>query len=260
MRRLLAIVGKEWAETIRNRLLLVTVFVMPAVFLVLPLVMLYAVQSEPVEPRDVARFVEMMPQLAGLSPLEVTQIVLLNQFLLFYLLMPSIIPMTVAAFSIIGEKQARSLEPLLATPVSTGEILLGKAVAAIVPAVVVTWVSYGFFVVVSFFIASPVVWLAVVNSMWLLAILVISPLLAVLSVFVGIIISSRVNDTRIAQQVGGFLVLPIVGIAVGQTAGAVLFSLEAFAVAALALVAVDAGVFALGVRLFQRDRILTQWR
>jgi ABC-2 type transport system permease protein len=260
MIRLLAIVDKEWAETVRNRLLLVTVFVMPAVLLLLPLVMLYTLQHEPVEPRDVARFVELAPALARLSPQEVMQVVLLNQFLLFYLLMPSIIPMTVAAYSIIGEKQARSLEPLLATPISTGEILLGKAIAAVAPAVAVTWCSYGLFVVASRFLASAAVWAAVVDGMWLLAMLVIAPLLAVLSVLVGVVISSRVNDTRIAQQIGGFLVLPIVGVGVGQTVGLVLLSSGAFAAVALALVALDVAVYAAGERLFQRDRILTQWR
>lgn len=260
MSRLGAIVDKEWAETVRNRLLLITVFVMPALLLVAPLVMLYAVRDEPVDARDVARFVELSPQLARLSPREIMQVILLNQFLFFYLLMPSIIPMTVAAFSVIGEKQARSLEPLLATPVSTGEILLGKAIAAVVPAVVVTWVAYAVFALASRFLTTPAVWAAAVNPMWLLAMLVLGPLLAVLSVFVGIIVSSRVNDTRIAQQVGGLLVLPIVGIAVGQATGVILFRLEAFTLAALALAAVDAAVFALGVRLFERDRILTQWR
>lgn len=260
MSRVLAVVDKEWAETIRNRLLLVTVFILPAVFLLMPILTICLLPTGPVDEKEVAHLVQRTPQLAGLDPRDVLQIVLVNQFLLLYLLMPSIIPMTVAAFSIIGEKQARSLEPLLAAPLSTGEILVGKALAAIVPAVVVTWISYGLFISSSFFLTSPVVWLAIVSPMWLLAMVVLSPLLAVVSVFVGVIVSSRVNDTRVAQQVSGFLVLPIVGFAVAQTAGAVLLSVEAFSAAALVLAAVGVGVFALAIRLFQRDRILTQWR
>ncbi len=260
MLRLSAIVTKEWAETLRNRLLLVTVFLLPTVFLIAPLGVLYAIGTGPVDPRDVAHFVELSPRLAGLTPSEVMQVVIVNQFLFFFLMMPSVIPMTVAAFSIIGEKQARSLEPLLATPVSTEEVLLGKAVAAIVPALVVTWVAYGLFVAVSYFLTSPPVWRAILNPRWLLAMAVIAPLLSVLSVLIGMAISSRVNDTRVAQQLGGLLVLPIVGMAVAQTAGVFLFSVATFAEAALAFTALDVVVFALGVRLFQRDRILTRWK
>ncbi len=260
MSRLAAIVAKEWAETVRNRLLLGTVFVLPAVFLFLPLGVLYVIGTGPVEEQEVASYVQRMPQFASLSPHEIMQIVIVNQFLFYFLMMPSVIPMTVAAFSIIGEKQARSLEPLLATPVGTGEILAGKAAAAVAPAVAVTWACYALFAAASFFLVSRPVWLVILNPMWLLAMLVASPLLAVLSVFVGIVISSRVNDTRVAQQVGGLLVLPVLGIGVAQTAGLFLLSAWTFAATCLVLLALDAGVFALGVRLFQRDRILTRWR
>lgn len=260
MSRLWAILEKEWAETLRNRLLLVTVFLMPALFIALPLVALYLIPTEPVDPSDVERYVELAPQLAGMSPHEVMQVVIVNQFVVFFLMMPSFIPMTVAAFSIIGEKQTRSLEPLLATPVSTKELLLGKAGAAVIPAVAVTWLAYAVFAVASSFVASPVVWQTIVQPLWILAMLVVGPLIAVFSVFVGVIVSSRVNDTRVAQQIGGVVVLPIAGVAVAQTAGVVLVSLTALAVVALVLLVADVVVLVVGTRLFQRDRILTEWK
>jgi ABC-2 type transport system permease protein len=260
MRHLGAIIAKEWAETIRNRFLLATVFVLPAIFLLLPLVIIYVMQSSPVDPNEVRSYVELNPALAGLNSNDVLSIMIVNQFLFFFLLMPSIIPMTVAAYSIIGEKTARSLEPLLATPVSTSELLLGKAVAALAPAVVLTWAAYVIFVGGASLITRPAVVASIASPMWILAMLVIGPLVGVLSVFFGVIISSRVNDTRIAQQLGGLLALPIAAFAVAQTAGFIFFDLTSFAVGALALVAIDVAVFVAGVRLFQRDRILTEWK
>jgi ABC-2 type transport system permease protein len=261
VRRLLAIIDKEWAETVRNRLLLITVFVMPTLFLVLPLVILYVMENgPPVDESEVRRYAELAPQFAGLEARAVMQIVIANQFLFFFLMLPSFIPMTVASFSIIGEKQARSLEPLLATPVSTEEILLGKIVAAVTPAIVTTWVAYGVFVVGSYLIVSPPVWQAIVKPMWLLAMLVIGPLVAGLSVIVGVMVSSRVNDTRIAQQVGAIFILPIAGAAIAQTAGAIFYSAQTFVVAALVIAGLDVAAFVAGVRLFQRDKILTQWK
>lgn len=260
MRHLGTIILKEWAETIRNKLLLAGIFVLPAVFLLVPLLILYGVGLNPVDQRAVAQYVEESPALARLSPLEVLQTVLINEFLFFFLLTPSVIPMTLASFSIIGEKQAHSLEPLLATPVTTAELLLGKAIAAVTPAVAVTWLAYSLFVLGARLITTDRVMVVLLNTPWLLAMIVIGPLVAVLSVLLGVIISSRVNDTRVAQQVGGLVALPIAGFAVAQASGSLLLNLESFVIGASALIALDAAVFYLAVRLFQRDRILTTWK
>jgi ABC-2 type transport system permease protein len=115
-------------------------------------------------------------------------------------------------------------------------------------------------VVISFFIVNPVVWLEVANATWLFSMLAIGPLLAVLSVFIAVIISSRVNDTRVAQQVGGLLVLPVVGFGVAQTAGFVFLSPASFIGAAVVLAAIGVAAYFVAVRLFQRDQILTRWR
>jgi ABC-2 type transport system permease protein len=96
--------------------------------------------------------------------------------------------------------------------------------------------------------------------MWLLAMLVIAPLLALLAVSLGVLISSRVNDTRVAQQIGGLLVLPLVGLGVVQTAGLILYSLPMFVVGAAAIGILAALVLAAAVRLFNRETILTRWR
>ena len=200
------------------------------------------------------------PSLVGLDAHEVLQIVLVNEFLFFFLLMPSVIPMTLASFSIIGEKLAHSLEPLLATPVSTSELLFGKAVAAVIPAVLVTWLAYALFVVGASLITTARVVAVILNPAWLMAMIVIGPLIGVLSVFIGVIISSRVNDTRIAQQVGGLIALPDRRLR-HRSGGR-------FPARLSRVVRPRRGgasrarrrcVLA-GVRLFQRDRILTEWK
>ena len=52
-------------------------------------------------------------------PSELAGAFAVQQFLAFFLLMPAYIPLSIATFSIIGEKQARTLEPVLATPIRT---------------------------------------------------------------------------------------------------------------------------------------------
>ncbi len=260
MRHLGTIISKEWAETIRNKLLLAGIFVMPALFLLITLGVLAVTSSGPVDMAELAPYIARSPELASLEPREILQMVLVDEFLFLFLLTPSVIPMTLASYSIIGEKQARSLEPLLATPVSTTELLFGKAAAAIIPAIGVTWLAYALYLVGASLIATDHVLGVLLSATWLLAILLIGPLIGVLSVLIGVIISSRFNDTRVAQQLGGLIALPIAGFGVAQASGSLLVDLASFAVGTAVLLAIDALMFYLTVKQFQRDRILTEWK
>ncbi len=260
MRHLGTIISKEWAETLRNKLLLAGVFVMPALFLLITLGILAFTSAGPVDQADIAPYIARSPELAALEQREAFQMILVNEFLFLFLLTPSVIPMTLASYSIIGEKTARSLEPLLATPVSTTELLFGKAAAAIIPAIGVTWLAYALYLVGASLIATSHVLGVLLSATWLLAILLIGPLIGVLSVLIGVIISSRFNDTRVAQQLGGLIALPIAGFGVAQASGSLLVDLASFAIGTAVLLAIDAFVFYLTVKQFQRDRILTEWK
>ncbi len=68
---------------------------------------------------------------SGISAAELT--VLLPSFTFLYLVIAGVIPSTIASYTIVGEKVEKSLERLLATPTTDGEILLGKGIAAFLP-------------------------------------------------------------------------------------------------------------------------------
>jgi hypothetical protein len=89
---------------------------------------------------------------------------------------------------------------------------------------------------------------------------VLAPLLSLLSVSVAVIISSRVNDTRAVQQIGGFIVMPIVILGIAQTTGLILLNAVTFIIGAAVVAALDALILRVGVPLFQREKILTQWK
>jgi ABC-2 type transport system permease protein len=257
-----AIVRKEWTEVRHNGLVLSLIIGLPALFTVLPLGVLYFMGRSPhsVSPQDIQMYLRLTPDFAGLEPVTVMQIMLGQQFTFFFLLMPLIVPIYIAAYSIVGEKTARTLEPLLAAPISTEALLAGKSLAAAIPGIVVTWIAFGIYAIVLRFVVDPLVYAALLESKWLLAILVMAPLLTVLAMSVSVIISSRVNDVRAAEQLSGLVVLPIIGIALVQTAGRVVLDFQSFALGILILLLIDAGVLYVGVRLFQRETILTQWR
>ena len=152
------------------------------------------------------------PEWSAFSAAELAGAFAVQQFLVFFLLMPAYIPLSIATFSIIGEKQARTLEPVLATPIRTVELLTGKAVAALVPGVLAGWVTYVVFVVLASFVYGPALFGVVTDPSWLVGVFLLGPAVGLASVVAGVIVSSRVNDPRVAQQVGGVIIVPIVAI------------------------------------------------
>jgi ABC-2 type transport system permease protein len=130
--------------------------------------------------------------------------------LLYMLGIPALVPAVVAAYSVVGERQQGTLEPVLTTPISREEFMLGKALAALVPSLVI---SYGVYVVVVACIelfAHPGVASELVRWPELLAQLLFTPLLAGWSIWVGIAISTRFGEVRVAQQLGALASFPSV--------------------------------------------------
>ena len=136
--------------------------------------------------------------------------------------MPAYIPLSIATFSIIGEKQARTLEPVLATPIRTLELLVGKAIAALVPGVLAGWVTYVAFVALASIVYGPNLFGVVTDSSWLVGVFMLGPAVGLSSVVAGVIVSARVNDPRVAQQIGGIIVVPIIAVTLLQATGTLL--------------------------------------
>ncbi len=260
MDRIRTIIDKEWAEVFKNRLVLFTVTLLPVLFTALPLIALSATRgtSSGQTTDPTAAFGTMC---VGIPAQDCMQIYLVNEFLLLFMILPVMIPITIAAYSIVGEKTTRSLEPLLATPISTVELLSGKMLAAVIPGIVATW---GCFIIFLLLLpvtgASQLVVNYITGPTWLLAIAFIGPLMAILAASFAVIISSRVNDPRVAEQFSAILLVPILLVLFGQIAGIITLNVTLVLIGILAFIAIDIGVVYLGSKLFQRENILTRWR
>jgi ABC-2 type transport system permease protein len=262
MNKIRAIVDKEWREAIQNRMVMFTGILLPLIFVSLPLVMLAVTRAAPdAEMSDAPPGMFNNPAFAGLTDAEMLQAFMVNQMLIMFLIVPLAIPMTIATYSIVGEKREKSLEPLLATPITVPELLFGKAVAAALPGVAATWLSYFVFMIAArFFVISDAVYASIVSPTWLLAVLLVAPLLTVLAVTVGLMVSSRVNDPRAAEQLGMVIILPVLALMFGQLAGLVFFSAVLALALAGGLALLDAVMLYFGTKLFQRETILTRWK
>ena len=268
MNKIWLIIRKEWREVSRDKMILFTALLLPILFVGMTVGTVYFMQRSADDPAAVAGDASemnidqlmLLPEFAGMDPLTIMTILIVNQFLLYYLILPLMIPMFVAVYSIIGEKQQRTLEPLLATPISVSELLTGKMLAGVIPAVALTWASYGLTLLLSYWVATPQILAAMLSPVWLLSMLFLAPLLSVTAVTVGVIISSRVNDVRLAEQLGGMLVLPLVAVTIPVLMGKLLMSGGMILLASLVIALLDVALLFVGVKLFQRETILTRWK
>ena len=136
---------REWREAIGNKLLVGMTLFPPLIILVSGIFAVAAASLYPPSERDLRAIYAAAPAVAGLDPKEAVQGLIAQYFLILFMLIPTVVPLTIAIYSVIGEKAARTLEPLLATPVGVGELLLAKSIASTVPAVLVTWFAYGIY-------------------------------------------------------------------------------------------------------------------
>jgi ABC-type Na+ efflux pump permease subunit len=183
-RRVRAVFRKEVREYRRNGFIVLTMAIIPLIFLIQPLIVVF-----------------------GLPAAAANE--LAHGHLLLYMLgIPALVPAAVAAYAVVGERQQGTLEPVLTTPVRREEFLLGKVLAALVPSVAIAYAVYALFLACVGLFAQPAVASALIRGPDLLAQLLFTPLLAAWSIWVGIAISARANDFRVAQQLGTLAGLP----------------------------------------------------
>lgn len=233
LRRIGAMFRKELSDYRRSGQMIVTMAFLPLIFLIQPLVVIFKVPAS--------------------TALEISQ----APVLLYMLAIPALTPGTVAAYSVVGERLQGTLEPVLTTPISREELLLGKALATLVPSVAISYAVFAFLVVFVELFAQPGIASALIRGPELLAQLVFTPLLAGCSIWIGIAISTRSNDVRTAQS---FSLLAAVPLAVPTTllAFRVIPTTLGFALGVAALLLVLDG---LGWRVisatFDRERLIT---
>jgi ABC-2 type transport system permease protein len=263
VKKVWTIISKEWSEVFKNRIVLFSVAFLPLIFIALPIITMVTTSSftsaDP-ESFSEADFPGFQDLCVGVSEAECGQIYMLNLYTMMFMILPVAIPVTIAAYSIVGEKTTRSLEPLLATPITTTELLAGKALAAIIPAIVATWLSFAIYVVAMRFLVSATAFAYLLDPLWILAIFVVGPLLTFLAVSIALMISSRVSDPRVAEQLSMVVIVPVIVGVVGQSVGLFLLDRSVILLVGLIVLLLDLVMGYVALQAFQRESILTRWK
>lgn len=265
MRRVGAIVRKEAAELRAAKGVLLAPLAMLLVSVAIPLVVGTVLPAWTGERLDsAADVVEMargahVPGGARLDDAAVVQAFLLHQFLPLLALVPIVGGMALVTTSIVGEKQARTLEPLLATPLTSAELLAAKIGTAFAVAVALGALGFAVLAGAAAVAGLPGVAGTLVSPRPLALVALVAPAATLVALTLGAIVSTRAKDARSAQQVGVVVVLPFVLVFLAGLDGAAALSTPALVGAAAALLAAAAALGAVAVALFDRERILTDW-
>ncbi len=235
-RRTSAIFRKELMDYRRNRLVILTMLFFPVIFVTLPTIQILLINASTSNAKLTAHI--------GLS-------------LLYMLMIPAMVPSVLAAYTVVGEHEQGTLEPILTTPISREEFLVGKALAVLVPTLGIAYVVFGVFLGISAIFAKPGVASAIFSGPHLLVQLLFTPLLAGWSIWAGIAISARSLDVRAAQQLGVLASLPPLGIVALMSFNVIVPTLGLALGLAAGLLFVDVLGWRAVAAIFDRERLIT---
>jgi ABC-2 type transport system permease protein len=261
MNRALAIFWKDTLDLRQNRGLVLSMLALPGVLVVVPVVVVWSYLRDPGDPalRTMAAFYNPDLGLSDNAARFLVEKTLADWFGLF-LVMPVFVPILISSQSVAGEKERRTIEPLLASPVTAAELVAGKSLASLVPAVIICWGAFAALCVgvdlVSWRFAHA---LLMPNTMWLFGVAVIAPLFAFFGNGVAVLISARVAEARLAQQLSALVVLPLVGLVGGQVAGLLRAGTGYYAIQGAVILVLDVVLLLASVRLFDRERLISKW-
>jgi ABC-2 type transport system permease protein len=237
LKRVVAVVRRELWDYRRKRSIVVTMMIFPIVFLVEPVIVVFVA-----------------PPTGSPASLEKAVIVPI----IYMLLIAVVTPSTLAAYTIVGEREQGTLEPLLTTPLRQQELVIGKAAAVMIPSVSLAYIVYGVFLIcVALFARHDVSSAVFHDGPTLLALFLFAPLVAGWAVVVGLAVSVRATEVRVAQQLGMLASFPMIGVIVLLISGVIHPTFSSALEFGVGLLIVDLVALRLVSGMFNRERLVT---
>jgi ABC-2 type transport system permease protein len=272
-RAIRAIVYKDLLVITRSRNTMLTFILLPVIFLViLPggAVLLAsnadAMSEFTSDSQDMeAFFTNMPPSITAEMESFTTEnqraiaLVTLYFFAPLFLILPLMLSSMIAADSLAGEKDRKTLEALIYTPTTDAEIYTAKLLSAWIPALLVTLVGFVIYGIVVNATAWPIMGrIFFPNLTWIVLVLWLAPAAAGLGLSASVLVSSRVSTAQEAYQIGGLTVLPVVVLVIGQLAGVVYLSVIFILGVGLVIWLIDLVLLWFGARIFRRGELLSR--
>lgn len=241
--------------------------VLPPIAVILPVLFAaYSPEIVAIDKNDPAilailRTVKSTPEFAQMKTDEAITRFFLRGVVAFYLILPVGLSSISAAFSVVAEKQQRTLEPILATPISDLEFLLGKLLASVVPSIILTWAA----ALLAAVIVNWITWgryetLLLPERFWFVGVFLLAPLMGMASVLAAIRLSAKMTDPQSANQITGLVIVPAFMLLIGVFGKVLTISMTAVAITCAVVVLLVLFLLRLNLKNFQREEILTRWK
>lgn len=268
LQRVWTVARKDLLEVLRSRQALFPLIVVPlGLAVVIPGSILRSLTGP-----DADGFATMLSALisgfpAGIAPADLdSSQLLVYAFSVFFmaplfLLIPSISATVIGSSSFVGEKERRTIEGLLYTPITNRELVLGKILASLIPSIVISWTAFACYALIVNYYANPVIGhVFFPTASWVVLMLAMVPLIAFLTIALIVAVSGRSTSSQSAQGTSFLVVMPVIMLTIGQATGLLLFDVAVMWAVSGVLLIVNVVVFLAVARIFNRERILTRLR
>ena len=255
-----ALIRKELRGVTKTRSFFTDYLLLPLVFaLIFPVggVLMVVLMDTGAAEFDQIMAVMMISVPEGGEDFAIIQMLINNIMPTFFLMIPPLIVTAISASSFTGEKERRTLETLLYTPMSLREIFTAKVIGALLVGMIVTLISF----IVMVTVVTTLVWvllseLFIPGLVWVVVLFLVTPAFAFLAIIVQVRISAKAKSSEEAFQRGGILVLPLVALMISQFTGFLLISTWMFAILGVVLALVAWGLMRVAFRKFTYEELL----
>lgn len=265
-RRVWAVVRKDWLEVARNKQVLTSLAIVPLVFAaIIPAAVILLGNSGILTStiNGLQGFLDNVPP--GVVPAEysveqtVVYAVIVYFMAPFFLVIPVMTASITASSSFVGEKERRTIEGLLYTPLSNRELVLAKVLGSVIPSVALTWAAFIVYSIIVNALGSGVMG-GIFFPTWTWAVIIVAlvPLVGFLATSLIVAVSGRSTTMQGAQGTAMFIVFPILALVVSQATGLTLFDATIALIGSAVLLAIDIVAFLLIVKRFHREHIITR--
>ena len=270
-RSIWAIARKDLMEVRQNKAAWGPAIAVPLIFaIIMPLVLILMPRFIPVddlerELGDIDTLLNNLPPAVatifnGLN-LEQMFVLYMTAFMLapLFLIMPLMFSSVVGSDSFVGERERKTMEALLYSPATDMELFLGKVLAAVVPAIGLSWLTYLVYIIVvnaASFNMFERIWFPLPT--WWPLMFWLTPAFALLGISATVLISSRVKTFMEAYQLSASLVVLVLAIVIGQVTGVLYLGVGTVMLVGSLIWIIDVILIRISIRSFKRSMLIAK--
>ncbi len=257
----LALIKKDIRSVTANKRVLTALLLVPIVLtIVLPSVFVIGTLTAPEMIADFQVLLDMLPGTVEGNEQQLVLLLLLNKIMpVFFLMIPIMSSSVMAASSFVGEKEKRTLETLLYSPLSLKQLFQAKILAGLFVGMAVSCISFAVMLLV---VEAEVIFLTgggiLPDASWLVVMLLIAPAISLAGIAIIVRGSAKAQCIEEAQQRAVFLVFPVLALIIGQFGGILLVNVRLLLAFGIALVAADVLLMRGAAGRFTYEQLLKQ--